>query len=467
MALPGADALRTAGLAALGAVLGALAIVIAYRTEPLVPLAAVLGVGIIALSIAQPMTVLYLALAAIPLELFALPLGGAGLTATEGLFVLAAFGWAVGRLAQGQPPWVATPLNRPIGLLLLSVVAGLGVTVEVFPVVRILVAWTVCALVVQMLVEDGRPETVQRVLITLSGAAAVVALVTIAQSGGQVQELSTLGDTAIGRGAGAFHDPNILGTFLAMALPGALAIGLAGPLAVRPFALGAFGLMLLGLALSLSRGGLLAGAGALLILLAWRPFRRVAIAAAVLVAVLTIANANPLTKVEQVQTVATRVLSVQYAGQSQFDQRLAIYRETPRIIQDHLLFGVGANQYSVVAPRYGLVDPYTGYTFDHAHDIALTIGAELGLFGLIALAWLVVMLVRVLWTATVRARVHRGLGVAVAAALTALALQGLIDYTVRSNVVAALAAVFAGCAVVIARSASEDPFLAQDRARAR
>lgn len=467
MALPGADALRTAALTALAAAFGALAMVLAYRTQPLVPFAAVIGIAVVVLALARPMTVLFLALGAIPLELFAVSAGGAGVTATEGLLALAALGWAAGRIVQGQSPYVPTPLNRPILLLLLSVMAGLLVAVEPFPVVRILITWTLCALVFQMIVADGRPETVRRILMTIAASAAVVAAVTAVSSGGQLQELSSLGDVARGRAAGAFHDPNILGTFLAMAIPGSLAVGLAGPLAIRPFALGAFGLMLLGLALSLSRGGLLAGAGALLVLLSWKPFRRVALGAAVLTALLTLAHANPLTNLQQVQTVTTRVLSVQYAGQSQFDQRLAIYKETPRIIEDHLLFGVGANQFSVVAPRYGLVDPYTGYTFDHAHNIALTIGAELGVFGLIALAWLVVVLVRVLWTATVRARVHRALGVAVAASLSALALQGLIDYTLRSNVIAALAAIFAACAVVIARSASEDPFLAQDRARAR
>jgi O-antigen ligase len=344
-----------------------------------------------------------------------------------------------------------TPLNRPGILLVISVVPGLFFAPDVFAVVRTLVMWTLFVLVFQLVVEDGRRETVRRLLLTLALAAAVVAATAVVRSGGQPAELSALGDVAVGRATGSFTDPNILGTFLALALPGALALGLGGPPAWRPLGVAAFCVTFAGLALSLSRGGLVAAAAAMLVLLAWRPFRRLAAAAALVVALLLATGANPLSGVQQVDTVVERVVSIGYAGQSQTDQRLEIYRVTPQIIADHPVFGVGANQYSIVAPRYGLIDPTTGFTFDHAHDVVLTVGAELGLVGLVALLWLTVALARVLWRGCRRVSTDRGLVLAVTAALAGLAIEGLVDYTVRSNVIAALFAVLAACAVVLTR----------------
>jgi hypothetical protein len=51
----------------------------------------------------------------------------------------------------------------------------------------------------------------------------------------------------------------------------------------------------------------------------------------------------------------------------------------------------------------------------------------------------------------------RGLAFAVAAGLAAFAAQGLVDHTLWSNTIAAIAAVFLGLAVVLWRSASDAP----------
>jgi hypothetical protein len=57
----------------------------------------------------------------------------------------------------------------------------------------------------------------------------------------------------------------------------------------------------------------------------------------------------------------------------------------------------------------------------------------------------------------VRAPVDRALAISVTAALVGLSLQGLVDYTVRSNIVAALVAVLAGCGVALSRPARAAP----------
>jgi O-antigen ligase/capsular polysaccharide biosynthesis protein len=451
----GLGALGTVGPGVAAAALGALAIAAAYRTQPVLPLGLLAVAAAVVLALSRPIVVLLFAVVLIPLDLFALPLGGAGITATEALFALCGCGWATRRIAQGQPPLVANPLNGPAAMLILVAFAGVLVSAEPAKVIHVGVVWILCALVFQLVVDDGRPQTVQRLLVLLTIAGGAVSAFAIVHSGGQVQQITSLGDQAVGRAVGALGDPNLLGMFLALTLPGALAVGLAGPLSLRPLGLAAVALIVLGLALSLSRGGFLAGAGALAVMLTGKQFRRVALAAVVILAALTIVNANPLSGVQQVQTVATRVLSVQYAGQSQGDQRLTIYKVTPSIIADHPFLGVGANGFSTVAPRYGIVDPISGNTFAHAHNIVLTIGAELGLAGLVALGWLVLRLGRVLWRGA-RSPRHRVLGISVAASFAALSLQGLLDYTLRSNVIAVTTAVLAGCAVVIARSAEEE-----------
>lgn len=438
-------------LAALAAVVAAAGMVTAYRTAPIVPLAGVGAVGAVLLAYGRPLALVHLAVALIPLELFAVRLGSIGVTVTEALFALAGLGWGVRRMIDGHRPWVPHALNGGLALLLLAVLAGIPAAIEPFAAIRILVMWTFFALVLQLVVDSATPADIRRILWLLALSGATVAAVAVVSSGGQAPQLSELGDTATGRAVGSFTDPNILGTFLALALPGALVLGLTGPVGRRPVALAAAGLILAGLGLSLSRGGLLAAGGALLVLLAWPPVRRLALLGTAVVVVLAALNANPLAGVQQVDTVVERVITVRYAGQSQLDQRREIYRVTPRIIADHPVLGVGANQYSLVAPHYGLIDPYTGFTFDHAHDIALTIGAELGLVGLVALAWLVVALALALWRACVAAPVDRALAISVTAALVGLALQGLVDYTVRSNIVAAIVALLAGCGVALSR----------------
>lgn len=438
-------------LAAAAGVLASGGILLAYATAPLVPVAVLVAAGGAVLAVARPLALVGAAIAFIPLEFLALPLGGAGITTTEALFGLAGLGWAARRLGEGRSPRSGTPLDAPVVLLLLSVVPGLLLAADPAAVARVLVMWTLFALVLAAVADEGGPATVRRLLWLLAAAGATTAAISAVRSGGRPEELSALGDVAVNRAVGAFGDPNIFGTFLALALPGALALSLTGPAGRRPLALGAAGLIVAGLGLSLSRGGLLAAATALVAMLAWRPFRRVALPAAVLVVALSVAGANPLARVEQVDTVIKRVASIRYAGQSVADQRLDLYRTTPQIIADHPLFGVGENQFSAVAPRYQLIDVTTGYTFDHAHNAALTVGAELGLVGLAALLWIVVALARLVLRACSRASGDRALGIAVAAALTALAAQGLVDYTLRSNVIAALAAVLAGCAASLAR----------------
>lgn len=441
------------GVWALGlAPVGALAILVAHRTHPVVPVALSAALAAVVLAYLRPLAAVLLAVALVPLELFAIPLGSVALSPSELMFVLTGIVWAGRRMFAGEAPWTRTSLGRPLLLLWAASLPGLVVAEDPAAVLRFVVIWGALLLVFQLIVTEARTEHLRTMLFVLAVVGAVIGAV--AALGVTGQELSALGDRATGRAVGAFGDPNILATFLAMALPGALLVALAGRWERRPVAVIAAALIFAGLALSLSRGGLFAAAGAVLVMLGWQPMRRIAVLCAVVLVGVSIANANPLGDVQQVQTVLQRVESVRFQGSAQFDQRELIYTETPRMIADHWLTGVGANNYGYVAPQYGIVEPFGGDTFEHAHNIALTFAAEQGLPGLLAFGWLLFAVARLVPSACGRAAGRaRGVGFAVVAALVALGLQGVVDFTLRSNMIAALAFLLLGMLAVVAREA--------------
>lgn len=436
--------------AAVAALLAAVATVAAYRAGPAVPLLAFAGLAAAGVAATRPLLVALAGVAAIPADSLGLALGSAGLSPAEALFALAGIGWLVRCAVERRWPAPGTRLDHPALLLLLAIVPGLLLVDDRAVVGRVLMMWTLFAAVGALVAARGDVRTVRWVLGLLAAAGAVSAAVAIVQGGGQLGELQ--GDIATGRAAGAFSDPNVFAGLLALALPGALVLAAEkrGAAPARAMSLLAATLVVAGLAMTLSRGGMLAataGAGVLLLL---PRIRVVALGSALVLAALVVFGANPTAGVRQVDTVFERVVSIRSASESATDQRAALYRVTPQIFGDHPLAGVGANHFSEIAPRYGLIDPTTGFTFDHPHNVLLTIAVELGVLGLLALLWLTVALARTLWRAC--RGPERALAVAVTAALATVAVQGAVDFTLRSNVLAATVAVLAGCAAVLNRT---------------
>jgi O-antigen ligase len=444
-----------AGIAALLAVVAFAAAYTfaAYRTEPYLPLVAG-GVMLTALlAFTRPLIALLIALALVPLEVFSVSVANAGVTPAEAMFVFTGVAWAVRRIVGGELPLAPSPLGKPFALLLLALLPGIAVAPDTFPIFKTLILWSAFYLVYQMIVVEARPETVREILFALAIAGGIVGLVAMAGTGGGAQqELVGAGDIAEGRAVGSFDHPNTLATFLALGLPGALVLGLAGRVAARPLLLGAFALTFAGLALSLSRGGLLAVAGALGVMLIWPPFRRFVLVLVLVATGFAVVNANPFGDIQQVNTVQERISSVGYSAR-QVDPRFAVWDKSPEIIAEHPFFGVGAVNFSEIAPSYGLTGLGQNETYEHAHNIPLTVFAELGIIGISALVWIAVALAKVVVTAYRRTSgVDRGLACALGAALVAVTVQGMVDYTLRSNVVVALLFVLAGCAVVLSRA---------------
>ena len=443
--------LEVGGLIVTAALIGLAMTQLAYLTQPIAPLAVAAALGVILLAITRPMVALYLAIALTPLELLSFSLGPGALSPAEGMLVVTGVGWAASRVVRGGVPFSPSPLGKPLAALILAVVPGIAISPEPVDVIKILVMWTSFLLLYQMIITEGGPHSVRNILIVLMLSAAIVGTVAIVQSGGEAADLRGVGDTAKGRAQGSFGHPNALATFEALALPGALALGLTGSAALRALGLGSFALIFGGLALSLSRGGLLAVAGALSMMLIWRPFRRTAIAAALVVLVLGVNGANPLGDTQQVQVLAQRLQSTAYSAGGA-DPRFRVWDVAQQMIVDHPLLGIGANAFPATAPRYGLLGPASLSTYEHPHNIALTFAVEQGLVGLAVFIWLVVALVLVLVRGLGRTPPEqRGMLVAVAAAFVAIGLQGMVDYTLRSNFIVAAIFILAACAVVLGR----------------
>jgi putative inorganic carbon (hco3(-)) transporter len=470
--VPGAESLTVAGtrlrrglpprecgyVAMLAAVAG-MAVVSAYLTSPVVPLIALATAAGAALSLWRPLVALHLAIAGIPLELFAVPVGPAALTPAEAIFALSGLGWAARRLATGQRLATPSALNAPLLLGLVPLAVGAILAEDRLDAQKVAFMWACFVLVFLMVIAEATVRTVRTLLLTLAASATAVAAVAIVRLGGRAPELVETGAVALGRATGSFTHPNQLAALFLLALPVTLVFAFSSALSTRVVVAVAFAVICAALLFSLSRGGILGVAGALLVLLAWRPVRNAAAILAVVIVGLTVAGHNPIVASPTFDLVTKRLESIRYTSAATGDDRMAVWRETPRIVADHPLFGVGAGNYAVASGRYGIVPSAAAFErLEHAHDVPLTVAAERGLIGLAALAWgtvaLAVMLVR---ACRRRSGLERGMAFGMTAAFAGFALQGIVDYVLATNVIVALLFVLAGCATVLARTpAAED-----------
>jgi O-antigen ligase len=461
-ALPRLDLLA---LGVLGALVGAGAMALAHSTSPILPVALLAVCAALVVAAARPMTALYLGIAAISLQQFTLPLGAATVSPAEALFVVAGLSWALRRLADGQTPWVPSPLGKPLLAVLLVMIPGLLFAEDTAAILKALIMLTAFVLLYQMVVAEATPRQIRVMLFVLAVTGAAVGLLALAQSAGAApSEVRELGDVTSGRVSGPFNHPNGLGQFEALALPAAIALALHGTLTFRGGALLTLPPILAGLTLSLSRGGILAAAGALLVMLPWRRFRWTAAVAILLCGALLVGVGSSLSQVSRLDNVLKRVSSVEYSAGGA-DPRFEGWRASVEMIGDHPILGVGVNQFPNVSSRYGLSDPTVeDFRWHHAHNTALTLTAELGLVGLAVLLWLAFVVVTTLVRAVRRTRgPDRALAVAIAGAIAASTIQGMVDYSLASNVSRALLLALVAGAVVLARGQDAVPKPTTDR----
>ncbi len=181
------------------------------------------------------------------------------------------------------------------------------------------------------------------------------------------------------RSVGFFQDPNELGSLAAMLLVVALGVTLSGlPRWYRMLGTVAAVLATAALALSLSRGAWLgAGAGivalAILIPKAWRVLAAVAVVGLLLGLTLGAFNSDPTT----VEVLSSRFGQILHPIGNPYDQRTEIWKEAEREIAARPWLGYGPNNFAVASARSGSEALTVGAV--HAHNVLLTVGAELGL----------------------------------------------------------------------------------------
>lgn len=138
------------------------------------------------------------------------------------------------------------------------------------------------------------------------------------------------------------------------------------------------------------------------------------------------------------------------------DHRVALLKETPRLIWAFAVFGCGLGNFEAAYPRYKSLDPF--YTDDYAHNDYLQLAAELGAGGMTLLAAVAFITLRKAWRLALLAQSKeaRWLGAGCCGALAAILLHSLADYNlyIPANALTAvwIGAVAAGSAEATLRA---------------
>ncbi len=242
------------------------------------------------------------------------------------------------------------------------------------------------------------------------------------------------GLAALTRVGGTIGAPNALALFLDPLLPLGFAL-LFCPLRRHTKCLlgAAVGMGMLGMTLTLSRGGMVGtGAGCLLILGVWLQrrigFLRLLCVASILVALLLVLTFGTTNLIQE------RFLRDDY--QAAYG-RVPLMKVALNMIRHQPFFGVGLNNYSEVAPRYDNTPERINSQWNiPVHNLFLYIAAEVGLVGLICYVFFLTTVLRALWPA-LRARdpfvAWAGLGVAVGIVVVFTHLQVELVSLVRES----------------------------------
>ncbi|MEI2786416.1 MAG: O-antigen ligase family protein [Candidatus Nanopelagicales bacterium] len=301
---------------------------------------------------------------------------------------------------------------------------------------QILAAWL--AVSIAALVDTQR--RLRAVLVAVLVGSIIVAATGL--SGGFNQSGVFNGSIVDNRAMGVFSQPNEYGLYSAMMWAFSLGVACLCRGRLRVIAALCSILSLAGLAASFSRGSWLGAAIAALAMAALVPQTRRPQAVAITAAVTVIGASLVLIPYWQLPgLLMSRFLSI-FSGESNpYDNRPALFSEGLRQWAEQPVFGIGPNMYPVESQT--ISSATRTLEGQHAHNLIVTMGAEQGIIGLIALGLFVVAIVRAVRAArqvavpTVGPRPRAiSLGAAVTLAATggliSLAAAGLVDYPLRN-----------------------------------
>lgn len=427
--------------------------VLAYELGVTVALALLVACAAAAVIAAQPIAGVCIALLAVPLEFAAAEFGGSfGITASEGILLVTAASAAPRLLLHLSPQRVPAALYAFAGLVVLSAI-GVVYAVDTFTVARITLMWTAFG-IVALLVADAPSGHLRAVGLSLGLSAGILGAMAVI--GGGDQRAIAGGAIVAGRAQASFAHPTALALYLILTFPVAFALALRGAGRLRPLLIACGALGVVGLMFTQTRGSIVGAAVALLILLRWAPFRRLAVAGLVLTAVVALLNVGSVTQSQPVSVVGERLATIGTL-KTRSDDRIEIWRATPAMIAERPFLGAGHGNFPDISPKFALSD-VGGLAFDHAHNLFLNVAVELGLIGLAVLLVLLVLLFR----ASRRALADRSaplypLALAATASLAGVLVNSLTEYPVRQNVIMATTMIVIGVLLACARSRDERP----------
>jgi len=436
-------------LAVAGAAACALAVsgtLLAYETAPYAPLLAAGGLALAAFIAAQPMVGVYVAVLAVPLEYLDVTVGGTfALSATEAVLALTAGVALIRFVLAGSVRTVEPALAAFAGLV---VVSFLGVTFaeDPFTTTRITLMWAVF-LVVAVLVASASPGQVEWLLVCLGLVGGVLGAITIL--GIEGQEALEGGAIISNRAQASFSHPTALALFLLLTIPLALALSLRRVRPFRPLLLAA-ALAVAALLLTHTRGAIVGFAVAMLVMLWWQPVRRLAAVLFALTVLVASLNFEAIESSPEVTVVSERLATIA-SLKTRRDDRLEIWSKTPTLIATHPLLGVGQGNFAEASPELGLAD-VGGLPYDHAHNVFLNVGAELGLIGLALLGLFLFLLARLTLRGLRRPDPRRyPLVLALTAALAGLLVSSITEYPFRTNAIMAVILIEVGALIALER----------------
>jgi O-antigen ligase len=338
--------------------------------------------------------------------------------------------WAAGRLrTRGWRP-ARTPLEIPLALFLIAGLIGIAVSPDHVGALGIYRAYFIEPIVLFYVALDllRKPDDFR---IVLAGFAAGTTVFAIANLGAWVIALATtpLADIDLGNAPKALYtSPNSVAMFLEPAVT--LAAGFAlysDNRRDRTVSIVALVFLLASLVATLSRAGLLTLA--VLGVVAVVTIRRRRLKLGLLAA--GVVGAVALLQIPEISKRMYHQFDPNYRYNT-FEGRLQIWSNTLHMLRDHPIFGAGLRGYAIVMKPY--VTTPKGLPELYAHDIFLSMWAEVGLLGLAAFAVLLGMLLWKGWSAFSKAQgFERALLWGTSAAFVAITVHGLFDTPYYGN----------------------------------
>lgn len=264
-----------------------------------------------------------------------------------------------------------------------------------------------------------REETYLRIVDALMLAGAIVAIVGLVQYTFNINIITA--EAGQHRLRSVYGSPNNVGLFLGRVLPIMVAIALLGRGRRRwLYGLGALPVAL-AILFSFSKGALLLGVPAALLVIGMLAGGRWLWAAVAAVAAGGLATL-PLLRTPRFQSLLDLT-----SGTSFF--RLNVWQSALLMIRDHPILGVGLDNFLYqYRGRYMFPDAWAEPELSHPHNIVLDYAARLGLLGLAAGVWLQVAFWRVAWPLRrLNDSLKRALAIGLMASMADFLAHGLVD----------------------------------------